>query len=190
MVGVVGGRGGNLLYLYVINEVLIDCGLYFYFVIIDIFVNGYFFIEVVVDGIFISIFIGLIVYFFLVGGLIVYFFVKFFFIIFISLWSLSFCFLVLLLYIKVVLRFSKWNWGRELLVLIDGKWCLGVMIGMEVWVEGEKLERIEDGWKGGVFCVIRVLNKNDLEGFGEDDDLWVGGLNGLLKFNYFFGLGF
>jgi len=48
--------------------------------------------------------------------------------------------------------------------------------------------RTPDGsWTGGVPCVIRTPTNGEREGTGDDDDEWVGGLNGLLKFNYPFG---
>jgi NADH kinase len=84
-----------------------------------------------------------------------------------------------------VLRLSRRNRGRELPVSIDGKRRVGVSVGMEVRVEGETLEKTAHGWSGGVPCVIRASANN--EGIAEDDDSWVGGLNGLLKFNYPFG---
>ena len=57
----------------------------------------------------------------------------------------------------------------------------GVGVGMEVRVWGEEIRTGEGEWRGGVPCVMR--------GGGEagGDDGWVGGLNGLLKFNYPFG---
>ena len=56
-------------------------------------------------------------------------------------------------------------------------------VGMEVRVSGEEI-RIEDGrWMGGVPCVMRGSIGAEANG----DDGWVGGLNGLLKFNYPFG---
>ncbi|KAK4679457.1 NADH kinase pos5 [Podospora pseudoanserina] len=187
--GAAGGRGGNSPYLHAINEVSIDRGSHPHLAIIDIFVNGHFLTEAVADGILISTPTGSTAYSLSAGGSIVHPLVKSLLITPISPRSLSFRPLVLPLHTKVVLRLSKRNRGRELPVSIDGKRRLGVTIGMEVRVEGEKLERTEDGWKGGVPCVIRASNKNDSEGFGEDDDSWVGGLNGLLKFNYPFGSG-
>jgi NADH kinase len=74
---------------------------------------------------------------------------------------------------------STKNRGRELDLNIDGKRCIGVLPGSEIRVEGEFVGRAGPGeeWHGGVPCVIRT----------EDDDPWVGGLNGLLKFNHPFG---
>ena len=58
----------------------------------------------------------------------------------------------------------------------------GVGPGTEVRVWGEEVglrEGGEGGWRGGVPCLVR--------GGEEGGESWVGGLNGLLKFNYPFG---
>jgi NADH kinase len=176
-------------YLHAINEVSIDRGSHPHLAIIDIFVNGHFLTEAVADGILISTPTGSTAYSLSAGGSIVHPLVKSLLITPISPRSLSFRPLVLPLHTKVVLKLSKRNRGRELPVSIDGKRRVGVTIGMEVRVEGERLEKGVDGWRGGVPCVIRASSTRggEPEGFAEDDDSWVGGLNGLLKFNYPFG---
>ena len=80
---------------------------------------------------------------------------------------------------------------RSVMVGVDGVDVSGgLREGGRVEVCGEELVREdirEDGemggggrrWMGGVPCLMR--------GGGEGDDGWVGGLNGLLKFNYPFG---
>ncbi|KAK4191288.1 putative NAD kinase 3 [Podospora australis] len=181
--------GSGTPYLHAINEVSIDRGAHPHLAIIDIFVNGHFLTEAVADGILISTPTGSTAYSLSAGGSIVHPLVKSLLITPISPRSLSFRPLVLPLHTKVVLKLSKRNRGRELPVSIDGKRRLGVTIGMEVRVEGEKLEKTPDGWRGGVPCVIRAASRSDgdSEAFGKDDDSWVGGLNGLLKFNFPFG---
>lgn len=177
-------------YLHAINEVSIDRGSHPHLAIIDIYVNSHFLTEAVADGILISTPTGSTAYSLSAGGSIVHPLVKSLLITPISPRSLSFRPLVLPLHTKVVLKLSKRNRGRELPVSIDGKRRVGVTIGMEVRVEGERLEKGVDGWRGGVPCVIRASSTKgggDPEGFAEDDDSWVGGLNGLLKFNYPFG---
>ncbi|KAL2134566.1 hypothetical protein VTI74DRAFT_11460 [Chaetomium olivicolor] len=175
-------------YIHAINEVSIDRGSHPHLAIIDIYVNGHFLTEAVADGILISTPTGSTAYSLSAGGSIVHPLVKSLLITPISPRSLSFRPLVLPLHTKVVLRLSKRNRGRELPVSIDGKRRVGVTIGMEVRVEGERLEKGVDGWRGGVPCVIRASSRGkESEGFAEDDDSWVGGLNGLLKFNYPFG---
>ncbi|KAJ4302050.1 NADH kinase pos5 [Collariella sp. IMI 366227] len=153
-------------YIHAINELSIDRGSHPHLAIIDIYVNGHFLTEAVADGILISTPTGSTAYSLSAGGSIVHPLVKSLLITPISPRSLSFRPLVLPLHTKVVLRLSKRNRGRELPVSIDGKRRVAVTIGMEVRVEG----------KGG-----------ESDGFAEDDDSWVGGLNGLLKFNYPFG---
>ena len=174
--------------LHAINEVSIDRGVHPHLAIIDIYVNNHFLTEAVADGILISTPTGSTAYSLSAGGSIVHPLVKSLLITPISARSLSFRPLVLPLNTNVVLRLSKRNRGRELPVSIDGKRRAGVGIGMEVRIEGEKLERTAGGgWAGGVPCVIRASGKGDSEGISEDDDPWVGGLNELLKFNYPFG---
>ncbi|AEO56705.1 hypothetical protein MYCTH_2301909 [Thermothelomyces thermophilus ATCC 42464] len=189
------GRGDGVVqkprYLHAINEVSIDRGSHPHLAIIDIYVNSHFLTEAVADGILISTPTGSTAYSLSAGGSIVHPLVKSLLITPISPRSLSFRPLVLPLHTKVVLKLSKRNRGRELPVSIDGKRRVGVTIGMEVRVEGETLEKGPDGWRGGVPCVIRASSARSggSEGIAEDDDSWVGGLNGLLKFNYPFGEG-
>ncbi|KAH6641360.1 ATP-NAD kinase-like domain-containing protein [Chaetomium tenue] len=176
-------------HLHAINEVSIDRGSHPHLAIIDIYVNGHFLTEAVADGILISTPTGSTAYSLSAGGSIVHPLVKSLLITPISPRSLSFRPLVLPLHTKVVLKLSRRNRGRELPVSIDGKRRVGVTIGMEVRVEGERLEKGREGWRGGVPCLIRASSTRGAEGDGiaEDDDSWVGGLNGLLKFNYPFG---
>ena len=83
----------------------------------------------------------------------------------------------------MTLRLSEKNRGRELEVSVDGRRTLGVGIGTEVRVLGEECKTEGGICKGGVLCVMRAAKGGRME----DDDGWVGGLNGLLKFNYSFG---
>ena len=84
----------------------------------------------------------------------------------------------------VTLRLSEKNRGREVEVSIDGvSRTKGVGVGMEVRVGGEEIVRGVGGWRGGVPCVMRGGRGGEANG----DEGWVGGLNGLLKFNYPFG---
>ncbi|KAH8879552.1 ATP-NAD kinase [Thozetella sp. PMI_491] len=181
-------RAENTPHLHAINEVSIDRGVHPHLAIIDIYVNNHFLTEAVADGILISTPTGSTAYSLSAGGSIIHPLVKSLLITPISPRSLSFRPLVLPLNTKVVLKLSKRNRGRELPVSIDGKRRVGVSIGMEVRVEGEKLQKTEHGWRGGVPCVIRASTRGgEAGGIAEDDDSWVGGLNSLLKFNYPFG---
>ncbi|CAK7229269.1 NADH kinase pos5 [Sporothrix curviconia] len=173
---------------HAINELLIHRGPHPHLAIIDIFLNNHFLTEAVADGILVSTPTGSTAYSLSAGGSIIHPLVGSLLITPICPRSLSFRPLVLPLNTKVVLRLSERNRGRELEVSIDGKRKTGVGIGMEVRVEGEYVGRTADGsWRGGVPCVIRAPKKGDSNGVLEDDDGWVGGLNGLLKFNYPFG---
>ncbi|KAI1312925.1 ATP-NAD kinase-like domain-containing protein [Xylaria venustula] len=170
---------------HAINELVIHRGPNPHLAIIDVYVNGRFLTEAVADGILVSTPTGSTAYSLSAGGSIMHPLVKTLLITPICARSLSFRPLGLPLNSKVVLKLSEKNRGRELEVSIDGKRKTGVTIGMEIRVEGETVGRTSDGgWAGGVPCVIRSpANGNPTE----DDDGWVGGLNGLLKFNYPFG---
>ena len=106
--------------------------------------------------------------------------------------SLSFRPLVLPGNVQVTLRVEEGMRGNEgVEVSIDGvRREGGLGIGGEVLVQGEEVGRVmgseEEGlgvkWKGGVPCILRGGGKDE-----GGDDGWVGGLNGLLKFNYPFG---
>lgn len=165
--------------LRAINEISVHRGSHPHLAVIDIYQNGHFLTETIADGILISTPTGSTAYSLSAGGPIVHPLVKSLLITPISPCSLSFRSLVLPLDTKVTLRMSPKNRGRELDLNIDGKRCIGVLPGSEIRVEGEFVGRAGPGeeWHGGVPCVIRT----------EDDDPWVGGLNGLLKFNHPFG---
>ena len=167
--------------LRAINEISVHRGSHPHLAIIDIYQNGHFLTETIADGILISTPTGSTAYSLSAGGPIVHPLVKSLLITPISPCSLSFRSLVLPLDTKVTLRMSPKNRGRELDLSIDGRRCAGVSPGSEIRVEGEFVGRSREGpgeeWHGGVPCVIRT----------EDDDPWVGGLNGLLKFNHPFG---
>ncbi|KAK4934488.1 hypothetical protein LTR28_010630, partial [Elasticomyces elasticus] len=80
------------------------------------------------------------------------------------------------------------NRGREIEVSIDGvRRDQGLSVGMEVRVVGEDIKARNNEWIGGVPSVVRGANGGG--GGEEGNDHWVGGLNGLLKFNYPFGEG-
>lgn len=165
--------------LRAINEISVHRGSHPHLAIIDIYQNGHFLTETTADGILVSTPTGSTAYSLSAGGPIVHPLVKSLLITPISPCSLSFRSLVLPLDTRVCLRMSPKNRGRELDLNIDGKRCAGVSPGSEIRIEGEFVGRAGPGeeWHGGVPCIIRA----------EDDDPWVGGLNGLLKFNHPFG---
>ncbi|KAI5865239.1 ATP-NAD kinase [Durotheca rogersii] len=177
---------------HAVNELVIHRGPNPHLAIIDVYVNNHFLTEAVADGILVSTPTGSTAYSLSAGGSIMHPLVKTLLITPICARSLSFRPLGLPLNTKVSLKLSKKNRGRELEVSIDGKRRAGVKIGVEIRVEGETVGRTPDGtWGGGVPCVIRSPGKGggDRSGIAEDDDGWVGGLIGLLKFNYPFGEG-
>ena len=165
--------------LRAINEIAVHRGSHPHLAVIDIYQNGHFLTETTADGILVSTPTGSTAYSLSAGGPIVHPLVKALLITPISPCSLSFRSLVLPLGTRVGLRMSAKNRGRGLDLSIDGRRCAAVPPGSEIRVEGEFVGRAGPGeeWHGGVPCVIRT----------EDDDPWVGGLNGLLKFNHPFG---
>ncbi|KAK1073356.1 NADH kinase pos5 [Friedmanniomyces endolithicus] len=98
--------------------------------------------------------------------------------------SLSFRPLVLPSNTPVTLRIEAANRGKEIEVSVDGvRRKQGLRAGMEVRVVGEEV-RVPGtrDWRGGVPSIARSGGV-----MAEGEDHWVGGLNGLLKFNYPFG---
>ncbi|KAI1774474.1 ATP-NAD kinase [Hypoxylon cercidicola] len=177
---------------HAVNELVIHRGPNTHLAIIDVYVNNHFLTEAVADGILISTPTGSTAYSLSAGGSIMHPLVKALLITPICARSLSFRPLGLPLNTKVSLKLSEKNRGRELEVSIDGKRKAGVTIGMEIRVEGEAIGQTPDGgWAGGVPSVIRspIKGAGERDGIAEDDDGWVGGLIGLLKFNYPFGEG-
>lgn len=172
--------------IHAMNEVIIHRGANPHLAIIDIFVGGRFLTEAVADGMIISTPTGSTAYSLSSGGSIIHPLVSSLLMTPICPRSLSFRPLVLPANAPLTLRLSEKNRGRELEVSIDGKRrTLGVTVGMEVRVLGEELRREGERFEGGVPCVMRGTKGG---GTGmEEDDGWVGGLNGLLKFNYPFG---
>ncbi|KAH6670858.1 NADH kinase POS5 [Plectosphaerella plurivora] len=175
--------------VHALNELLIHRGPKPHLAIIDIYLNNRFLTEATADGILLSTPTGSTAYSLSAGGSIIHPLVKSLLITPICPRSLSFRPLVLPLSTKVTLKVSSKNRDGELEVSIDGKRSAGVPVGTEIRVEGELVgENKADGsWRGGVPCVICGPGKGDTADY--DDDGWVGGLNGLLMFNYPIGRG-
>ncbi|CAL3964531.1 unnamed protein product [Diplocarpon coronariae] len=168
--------------LHAMNEVIIHRGKEAHLAIIEVFVGGRFLTEAVADGMIISTPTGSTAYSLSSGGSIIHPLVSSLMLTPICPRSLSFRPLVLPANTPITLRLSEKNRGRELEVSIDGKRrSVGVGVGMEVRVNGEDIVKGTE-WIGGVPCIMRGATSGS-----EDDDGWVGGLNGLLKFNYPFG---
>ncbi|KAJ5232012.1 ATP-NAD kinase PpnK-type alpha/beta [Penicillium chermesinum] len=150
--------------------------------VIDVFVGGRFLTEAVVDGIIISTPTGSTAYSLSSGGSIVHPLVPSTLLTPICARSLSFRPLVLPSSTPVTLRLSEKNRGRELEVSLDGvNLGEGMATGMEVRVWNEEMRHAKNEWQGGVPSVMR-RSMGD-----EAHEGWVGGLNGLLKFNHPFG---
>jgi NADH kinase len=168
--------------VHAMNEVIIHRGKETHLAVIEVFVGGRFLTEAVADGMIISTPTGSTAYSLSSGGSIIHPLVSSLLMTPICPRSLSFRPLVLPANTPIILRLSQKNRGRELEVSIDGRRrSRGVGVGMEVRVNGEDIVKGTQ-WVGGVPCVMRGA-KSGLE----EDDGWVGGLNGLLKFNYPFG---
>lgn len=107
--------------------------------------------------------------------------------------SLSFRPLVLPADSLLTLKLSERNRSNEVEVNVDGRRWGGIGRGEEirVWSEEMGMVQIESegegegrmvAAEGGIPCIRGSPKKGERE-----DDGWVGGLNGLLKFNYPFG---
>lgn len=175
--GALGAQG-----TYVMNEVLIHRGKEPHLAVVEIFVGGRFLTEAVADGIIISTPTGSTAYSLSSGGSIVHPLVPSVLLTPICARSLSFRPLVLPASTPITLRLSEKNRGRELEVSIDGvNLGQGMAVGMEARVWNEVMRHGKNDWYGGVPSVMRRIMG------GEAHEGWVGGLNGLLKFNYPFG---
>ncbi|KFX97084.1 hypothetical protein V495_02616 [Pseudogymnoascus sp. VKM F-4514 (FW-929)] len=169
--------------IHAMNEVIIHRGANPHMAIIEIFVGGRFLTEAVADGMIIATPTGSTAYSLSSGGSIIHPLVSSLLMTPICPRSLSFRPLVLPANTPLTLRLSEKNRGRELEVSIDGKRSSrGVACGMEIRVLGEDIKRPDGAWSGGVPCVMRGTRSGM-----KHDDGWVGGLNGLLKFNHPFG---
>ncbi|KAL2823992.1 ATP-NAD kinase-like domain-containing protein [Aspergillus cavernicola] len=173
--------------LYVMNELLLHRGKEPHLAIVDVYVGGRFLTEAVADGIIISTPTGSTAYSLSSGGSIVHPLVPAVLLTPICARSLSFRPLVLPASTPITLRLSEKNRGRELEVSIDGvNMTQGMTAGMEARVWNEDMRHGKNEWQGGVPSVMRRIMGSETHD-GEAHDGWVGGLNGLLKFNYPFG---
>lgn len=168
---------------HAMNEVVIHRGRQPHLAIVEVFVGGRFLTEAVADGMIVSTPTGSTAYSLSCGGSIIHPLVPSLLLTPICPRSLSFRSLVIPSSTPVTLRLSEKNRGREVEVSIDGvMMSQGLRVGMEVRVWGEEIKVVDGAWYGGIPCVMR----NSI-GDGDAADGWVGGLNGLLKFNYPFG---
>lgn len=177
------GNGDLLEDLHAMNEVILHRGQDPHLAIVDIYVGGRFLTEAVADGIIISTPTGSTAYSLSSGGSIIHPLVPSLLLTPICPRSLSFRPLVLPAFTPITLKLSEKNRGREVEFSIDGKRHTdGIGVGTEVRVSGEEITNGPEGFAGGIPCIMRRTIAGT-----EGDDGWVGGLNGLLKFNHPFG---
>jgi len=176
----VGGQWGEYEGIedaHAMNELSLHRGRDPHLTILDIFIGPHFLTEAVADGIIVSTPTGSTAYSLSSGGCILHPAMSSLLLTPICPRSLSFRPLVLPEDAQITLRLSEKNRGREVEVSVDGRRWGGLEVGQEVRVW---LEQMDGGGGGGIPCVKRVSGQGVEEGF-------VGGLNGLLKFNYPFG---
>jgi NADH kinase len=170
-------------HLHAMNEVIIHRGRDPHLAVVEVFVGGRFLTEAVADGMIVSTPTGSTAYSLSSGGSIIHPLVPSILLTPVCPRSLSFRPLVLPAGTPITLKLSDKNRGREVEVSIDGVRRSEAMgVGMEVRVTGEETKRAGNCGYSGVPCIMRRGGTA-----GEGDDGWVGGLNGLLKFNYPFG---
>jgi NADH kinase len=179
-----GGQPTNSGPVYAMNEVTLHRGRNPHLAVLDVFIGGKFLTSAVADGMIVSTPTGSTAYSLSSGGSIVHPLVSSLLLTPICPRSLSFRPLVLPAHSPVSLRLNPKNRGKEVEVSIDGvHQSTGLCRDMELRVWGEGIRNHDGVWKGGVPSVVRGGRDNSSE------DHWVGGLNGLLKFNYPFGEG-
>jgi NADH kinase len=178
------GQATNSTPIFAMNEVTIHRGRNPHLTILDVFIGGKFLTSAVADGMIVSTPTGSTAYSLSSGGSIVHPLVSSLLLTPICPRSLSFRPLVLPAHSPISLRLSPKNRADEVEVSIDGvRQENGLTQGMEINVWGEGIRETDGEWRGGVPSVVRSGRD------GGPDEHWVGGLNGLLKFNYPFGEG-
>ncbi|EXJ75607.1 NAD+ kinase [Cladophialophora psammophila CBS 110553] len=178
-----GSNGGVSDDMYAMNEVIIHRGQNPHLAIVNVYVGGRFLTEAVADGMIVSTPTGSTAYSLSSGGSIVHPLVPSLLLTPICPRSLSFRPLVLPATTPITLKLSDKNRGRDVDVSIDGmRRTQGIGVGTEVRVSGEEITTDSGAFTGGIPCIMRTTSAG-----ADKDDGWVGGLNGLLKFNYPFG---
>ena len=177
-------NNGDLMHdMHAMNEVILHRGRDPHLAVVDVYVGGRFLTEAVADGMIISTPTGSTAYSLSSGGSIIHPLVSSLLLTPICPRSLSFRPLVLPATTPITLKLSEKNRGREVEVSIDGmRRTNGIGVGTELRVYGEDIKTESGGFVGGIPCIMRRSSAG-----ADGDDGWVGGLNGLLKFNYPFG---
>ena len=167
--------------VFAMNEVILHRGREPHLAIVEVFVGGRFLTEAVADGMIISTPTGSTAYSLSSGGSIVHPLVSSLLLTPICPRSLSFRPLVLPANTPITLRLSEKNRGRRVDVSIDGvRRGDGLSVGKELRVRAEDVRDNQGDWSGGVPSIVRAHAGTE----ASSEDSWVGGLNGLLKFNY------
>lgn len=168
---------------YALNDIVLHRGAAAHLANISISVLGRHLTHAIADGLIISTPTGSTAYSLSSGGSIIHPLVPSLLLTPICPRSLSFRPLVLPGNMPISLRLSGGSSGRLLDLSVDGVLRnTGVGSRTEVRVVGEEVGPRGgegEGWKGGVPCLVRSGD--------EGGESWVGGLNGLLKFNLPFG---
>ena len=168
--------------IYAMNEVIIHRGASPHLASVDVHIGGKFLTSAVADGMIVSTPTGSTAYSLSSGGSIVHPLVSSLLLTPICPRSLSFRPLVLPAHSPISLKLGDKNRSKEIEISIDGvRQETGLTQGVEICVAGEGVKDKHGVWRGGVPSIVRG---------GRDEtpqDHWVGGLNGLLKFNYPFG---
>ena len=163
---------------HALNEVLLHRGSAPQLIRVDVRVNGQLLTQGVADGMLISTPTGSTAYALSAGGSIIHPLVPSLMLTPVCPRSLSFRPLVLPNNVEVVLTLSRENRAKHVEVAVDGtRRVTGLGAGAEIRVTGENVYKQQDGWIGGVPCLMGSDTAGDGGG-------WVGGLNSLLKFNY------
>lgn len=167
--------------MYAMNEVILHRGREPHLVIVDVFVGGRYLTEAVADGMIVSTPTGSTAYSLSSGGSIVHPLVPALLLTPICPRSLSFRPLILPANTPITLRLSKKNRNRKVDVSIDGELQReGLSVGMEIRVRAEEIKDAQGNWTSGVPSIVRAHPSKEMG----SEESWVGGLNGLLKFNY------
>ena len=170
---------------HAMNEVVLHRGLQAHLVNVSVHINNRLLTTAVADGLILSTPTGSTAYSLSSGGPVLHPSVRALLLTPICPRSLSFRPLVVPEDEEVALRVSD---KKVVEVSVDGRrW--GALEGggeTEVRVRGEVLEGEDGEYKGGIPCV-KGPGKGKLREDGGEGDGWVGGLKGVLKFNYAFG---
>lgn len=171
---------------FAMNEVLLHRGRTPHLAVLSISIGGHFLTDAIADGVIISTPTGSTAYSLSSGGAIVHPAVPALLLTPVCPRSLSFRPLVLPASSVVEIRLGTAARSSRVELSVDGQPTRPVERDVIVRVQGENVSA-GDGIGGGVPAVVRGAMGVEYGTGGDRDAHWVGGLNGLLKFNYPFG---